>query len=75
MTLIYGLIKYYDEIEKILFENENFILNCDIYKEIAPIIEKNIKANKNNDNKIFLTTKELELFNNLLSVLLNKNKE
>lgn len=75
MTLIYGLIKYYDEIEKILFENENFILNCDIYKEIAPIIEKNIKANRNNDNKIFLTTKELELFNNLLNVLLNKNKE
>lgn len=75
MTLIYGLIKYYDEIEEILFGNEDFILNCDIYKKIEQIIEENIKANKNNDNKIFLTTIELERFNKLFNILLNENKK
>lgn len=75
MTLIYGLIKYYDEIEEILFEKEDFILNCDIYKKIEQIIEENIKANKNNDNEIFLTIEELKLFNELLNLLLNRNKK
>lgn len=75
MTLIYGLIKYYNKIVNILFENEDFILNCVIYKDIESIIEKNIKANRNNDNKIFLTIEELKLFNDLLNLLLNKDKK
>ena len=53
MTLIYGLIKYYDEIEKILFENENFILHCDIYKKIEPTIEKILKLIKITTIKYF----------------------
>lgn len=53
MTLIYGLIKYYDEIEKILFENENFILPCDIYKKIEPTIEKILKLIKITTIKYF----------------------
>lgn len=52
MTLIYGLIKYY-EIEKILFENENFILPCDIYKKIEPTIEKILKLIKITTIKYF----------------------
>lgn len=75
MTLIYGLIKYYDEIEKILFGNEDLILNCDIYKNIELIIKKNIKANRKNDNEIFLTIEELKLFNDLFNLLLNKKKK
>lgn len=75
MTLIYGLIKYYNEIEEILFEDEDFILNCDIYKDIESIIEENIKANKNKGNEIFLTIEELKLFNNLFNLLLNRSKE
>lgn len=53
MTLIYGLIKYYDKIEKILFEKENFILNCYIYKKIEPTIEKILKLIKITTIKYF----------------------
>ena len=52
MNLIYGLRKYY-EIEKILFENENFILPCDIYKKIEPTIEKILKLIKITTIKYF----------------------
>ena len=87
MTLIYGLMKYSDDIVNIIFQDKEFIYSLEEYKEMQNIVTKYIKINENinhgknilnffsdSDNKHLLSKNELNIFYNFLNQLLNKYK-
>ncbi|MEI0798919.1 AAA family ATPase [Brachyspira intermedia] len=47
MTLIYGLMKYSDDIAHIMFQDKDFIYSLEEYKTIQSIVDEYIKINEN----------------------------
>ncbi|WP_286033122.1 AAA family ATPase [Brachyspira pilosicoli] len=71
MTLVYGLIKYAEQITDIIFKNEKNIENLYEYKKAKSIIKNyinNLKFNK----EVELSFEEIDIFTELFNFLLNK---